>query len=241
MGLNKPVNRTYLKIAFGRLRQKAEETTPGAESRKKEDGSVVWENVYADLTGILENVRFQTHEEYGNSWIVEVADGNEKYAIQVSEDSAYGRDLLKKLPNLYRGSIYTFKPFDFERDKRKYAGISIILMPDEIKIGSFYHQYEGQGEDTKVTLLNGYPAYEGPKNDKDEWKIYCLKVAKFLRGKAMEHLKGNFNTPTDTKTVEPEEPEPSHEEGKVDDLPFVWALPFILPLMGLAGEVTKIL
>jgi hypothetical protein len=214
MALEKPSNRTYLKVVFGSLRVKATKDTPEAVARELKDKSVIYETVYRSLAGVLEDVKFQSHDEYGNSWTLHMKDGEQLYAIQIQENSRYGGDFLKKLPNLRKGGVYKITPYEFERDGKKRAGLSIFDDGDQ-KVESFYQKFEGNDADGwKVTNLHGFPDFEGSSKDKDDLKIYFTRVIKFLRTKAQEHLHNAFFDAPMTKE------EPIEAGGAEDDLPF---------------------
>jgi len=211
MGLTRRSNRQYFDVSLGAIRRRVSEDTPDAVKRKKSDDSVVWELVFKDMEGILEDILFKTHPEYGNSWVLHIKDGNDEFGLQVHEDSAYGRDLLKKIPNLRQGGVYRFTPYDYERNKKRKTGIFINTQGDE-RVDSYYQRFEGSNEDGwTVTNLNGYPEYTGAKNDKDEFKIYCLQATKFLRTRAQEHIKTTFHEAL---------PEQGDDAIPVDDNPF---------------------
>lgn len=203
MALGETQNRIYLNVSLGKLRIKCDASNPKAQKRIDSENKEVHELVYPWVKGVLDDVQFRTHEEYGNSWLVFVKDGQESYCLQLKEDSRYGGDFLRKLPNLHKGKIYTFTPYEMIRDGETKSGLS-IKDDAENKIQSYYTKYE-EGKETEY--LHGFPKFTGDPKDKDEYKIYRLQATKFLRTKAQEHLKAGFL-------------ESAEVEDKKDDLPF---------------------
>jgi len=196
MGLNEQTNRIYLNAVLGKLRKKVKEGDTGSKSRELKDGSVVWERVYNSVTGSLDNIVFHESDDYGNSWSVDLKDGEETYRIQVSENSRYGMDLLKKLPNLKSNINYKITPYDFEDNGKRRCGLSIAH--GEEKITSYYQKFTKDGDKYTVENLHGYPSFNGDSKDKDDLKIYYTMAAKFLRKEALARLKDIFINTEDT-------------------------------------------
>ncbi len=202
--LGESEERTYLNVSYGKLRQRAKEGQEKAKSRTLEDGTVIWEKVYNFLEGIIDKIFMKTHEEYGNSWLILMSDGEEKFSIQVSENSRYGDDLLKKIPNLNYGRGYKITPYDFEADGKRKCGISIKTLQSDLSVISYYHTF-GKNPDgsASVTATNGFLEYDGNWKDKDEVKIYFMRVRKFLREKSLEYLEKDKSATTSAKAVTP--------------------------------------
>lgn len=209
MGLNKPSSRIYVNFSYGMVRKKCEAFHADAVPRVTEDGTV-HERVWRSITGVLEDVIFRTHVEYGNSWNIHIKDEAEEYGAQVQENSRYGADFLKKLPNLKQGQIYTFLPYDFEHNGERRVGLSITDY-EKNKISSYYQEFS-EDKNVPVKNLNGYPTYDGDWKDKDETKIYFTRVTKFLRLEAQKYLEHDF------RNTQPENL--ASEESESNPLPF---------------------
>lgn len=212
MGLEGTVSHIYVNIAFGRIRMKASKDDPKAVERKNKSGESSWGIEYQSISGVLDDVKFRTHEEYGNSWNVFIKDGTDNYCLQISEDSRFGVDFLKKLPNLHRGEPYKFTPYDYEKDKKRKIGLSIVDGGNN-KVQSFYEKFTEKGDKWEVELLHGFPTFTGNSKDKDDLKIYFTQVAKFLRTQAQEFLKSKFSIIEEPKAE-------TTEAGPESDLPF---------------------
>ena len=191
MGLHEPTNKIYLRVSLGKIRKTSDKNDPSAKERKTNEGETIYERVYNAVSGTLENITFFDHKDFGKSWTVLVKDGEDLFAVQVHENSRYGIDLLKKIPKLGKGLKIKITPYDFEvNDKRK---IGLSIEQEGIKVDSYYQKFtELEGGKYKVENLNGFPDFTGDPKDKDDLKIYYTQVAKFLRGKALEHIDGNF-------------------------------------------------
>ena len=228
MGLHEPSDKIYLKVSLGKIRKKVTEGTPKAKSRELEDKTTIWELIYNSIDGVLVGLSMHEHPEYGKSWTVEIddedADGKPvHYAIQMQENGRYGMDLLRKIPNLHKGEVYSFIPYDFEpvAGDRK-SGLSIKTASGE-KIQSFYQKFEGEGDHVTVTNINGYPDFTGDKKDKDDWKVYFTQVTKILRVKALKYISEDFakgyNAPVAAASTE-SELEADFKKNEPSDLPF---------------------
>lgn len=190
MGLHEASNIQYLSIGYGRIRRRCDKDDPKAVERKSKDGTPSYAIEYKDIDGMLVDITFRDDPEYGKSWTIHVEDSGQVYAIQVSEQSRTGSDLLKKIPNLRRGQFYKFKPYDHEKNRKRKTGISIECGGE--KVQSYYQKFTGSETDGwSVENINGFPEYTGDWGDEDEVKIYFTRVTKFLRVRALEFLKSN--------------------------------------------------
>lgn len=217
MGPHESSNKIFLKASLGKLRKKCDATMSKAVARTLEDGTIIHEILYTAITGILDGIAMREHPEYGKSWTIFLTCDKDEYGVQVSENSRYGMDLLRKIPNLKKGTVYTFTPYDFEADGDRKSGLSIKTEAGD-KVQSFYQTFTKDGEKNVVTNINGFPDFTGDKKDKDDWKIYFAQVTKILRQKATAYLDNEFvmnadmqPTPNDQRPI-PDKPE--------DDLPF---------------------
>jgi len=130
--------RQYLNVSIGKLRQRVKEGDPKAKARTIEDtGEVIYERIYSYIEAKLEKIFMRTHKEYGNSWVLLMQDGGVKYSVQISENSRYGDDLLKKIPNLNYGKIYRITPFSFTPEVPKRKKLDSPLKMEKYKLEVF--------------------------------------------------------------------------------------------------------
>ena len=219
MGLRSPSNKIYLKVSYGMIRKKCEATAEGAVERKTKDGEKSYALEYRSLTGTLDEVSFRDDEDYGKSWSLDIVD--EKliaYSLQIQEDSRYGMDLLKKLPNLHQGDLLEITPYDFTKDSKRHCGLSIKR--GEEKISSYYQEFlETPEGKMKINNLHGFPDFTGDRKDKDEFRIYMIQTAKFLRTQGLRHLETEFKHRREQEEIKPPF---SSEDSPItdDDVPF---------------------
>ena len=180
--------KAYFRVAYGAIRRTCQEGEPDAESRTTKDGKVVWEKVWGYLKGTLIGITHDLHDEWGHSWQLHI-DDDQVYVLQIQEDSRYGGDLLKKIPNLKIGTEYTFTPYDFTpkgEEKRK-VGFSITDESTGEKVQSHYHKFDKANGKTKIEYLNGFPDPGDTTGwDKDDWKAFNIKATKVMRNAALQ-------------------------------------------------------
>lgn len=216
MPLKELSNKTYLRVSYGRICKTCDKDTPKAVSRVTSKGDTIYELIWESITAALDSITFRDDEKFGKSWNLGLVDGEDSYILQINEDSRFGVDFLKKVPNLYHGKVYTFKPYDYEKNGKRKAGIWISEDFTNAKIESYYQEFTQKPDGSwDIKDLHDFPTFEGDSKDKDDLKIYFVKLAKFLRTNAMKHIQGNFQKVAPVKQ-EAEPPTPKVEE----DLPF---------------------
>jgi hypothetical protein len=223
LGSNSGSPRIFLSVGFGKIRQKSLEnkekvtsTTPNAVKRLKQDNTETWAIEHDYISGKIENIFFKEDEKYGNSFEVVLLDGIDKYQISFSEDNRFWFDFMKKLPNVLMNDAVKITAYDFvdkKTGKRK-AGIS--LEQNGNKITSFYDKKK---DETTWELLHGFPKSDGIDwKDKDELKIYFIRVKKFLHNEFNTRIAPLFELVSEKHNIEVEDN--SNDVGPVDDLPF---------------------
>lgn len=145
-------NGLFLSIAGGFIwNRKADEDDPNfaKQEYEKADGSKGERRGarYADLTGVITNVLFRSHDEYGDNINVYVESDGETYILSVGLGSRNINGILKMLLVADLSKPVFIKPYDFiGKDKKRSVGISF--------------RQDGEKLDLKI---NG-----GPRKDK-EW------------------------------------------------------------------------
>lgn len=214
--------RIYLSVGFGKIRQKSlsngekvSSTTPDAVKRTTQGGADSWAIEYDFIKGVIENIFYKEDEKYGNAYEVIVSDVADEYQLSFKEDSRFWNDFIKKLPNVNLKEQVNIMPYDFESKGHRYVGLAIVQ--GEVKLKSFY---EEKVNDT-WKYLNNYPEPVGVDwKDKDDVKIYMLKVKKYLRKEFNERIKPMF----DHKPIPKEFDDVPENKVEIpvddDDLPF---------------------
>lgn len=179
MGLEEiTTNKIYLNIVNGTIARKVDETTENAKRREyeKPDGSkgVKWEHYYKNVSGKITGLTFKD-TPFGEQFIISLKDVDENYDLQFGVDTKYFTDFGKKISNIDLGLDVNLSPFDFEADGKRRTGISI--KQGETKLTNYFWDAEN-----KVSLHN-FPQPEdyGNNYDSDDWKMYFIKVKKFLK------------------------------------------------------------
>lgn len=218
-------NVLYLTIAQGNMVEKSTEDNPGAKRREyeKSDGSkgVKFEVHHRNLTGRVAGIDFKD-SDFGEQFVLTLSAGGEKAKLTVGVDSNYFTDFAKRFKNVDLTKDITINPYDMERDNgKKNRGISVKQGEDKIMNGYW------DGSKT----LHGFPEVSDDEKsgyDKDDWKMFFIKVKKFLK-KEMESVvlpEVTFDMSSDivdqADKVEEKPTKKSKKAKKVaeDDLPF---------------------
>jgi hypothetical protein len=210
LGSNNGTQKTFLTVGFGKIRQKTldnktkvDENTPGSVKRTTQSGSESWALEYDFIEGTIEKIFYKEDKDYGNSYEVVISDV-EVYQLSFSETSQYCNDLLKKLPNINLLDRVKFTAYDFEdKDHKRKCGLSIEQHSNKIT-----SHYEVKQPDGKWKLLHSFPSGESIDfKDKDECKIYFIRVKKFLRAEFDRLFKDKFSST-----------EPSNKKMDIDDM-----------------------
>ena len=90
---------------------------------------------YADLTGLVSNVEFRTHPQYGENINVTIDANGEAFILSVSTNNRYSQDLMKALLNADLSQPLFVKPYDFVgKDKKRAMGISFRQNGEKIAL-----------------------------------------------------------------------------------------------------------
>ena len=227
MGLETRTNgtKTFLSVGYGTIRQKqvngqpVDANTPNAVKRVSEKGEESWSIEHRSVTGYIEKIFLKENKgkdgkDFGDSFEVVISDALDTYQISFKEDSRFWTDLMKKLPNIDLSKEVKIAPYDFNTKEGK-RQIGTSVEQNGVKIRSFFDLYK---EDKTWELLHGFPSAEGINfKDKDDIKLYGIKVKKFLHQYFMENFDNIFKEKKKTKVEESEEPA---VVSPGDDLPF---------------------
>lgn len=176
----------YFTVIDGSFRTKVDETHPEAVRREYEDRDGVkkikYERIVTALTGYIQDIL--TYEgEFGQTVNIKLdANADGRYPmLQFGAATAYGEDVLKKLPALDYTKQYKFRPYSFtDDDGKEVRGVAITEIREDGSesdgIKNYYWDYE------KKEPINGYPTPEGDVEtfNSDDWKYYYSKVRRFM-------------------------------------------------------------
>lgn len=169
----------YLSVIQGVLKQKVDETTPGAEKRTYEtprgDKGVKFELSFKSWGGFLVALRIK-EGEYGQSLEVEFTDA----ILSLNTEDRYFSDFVKKIMSADLSKEISVSPYDFEVNGERKRGLNIYQGRDsenkKIKLKNFYW------DDVDKKSCNGMPQPKGDTKQfkKDDWKVYFITVRQFL-------------------------------------------------------------
>lgn len=187
MGLEAKKEGNYLSIISGSIRKQVSKGTDGAVIRKYEtsDGKTgeKYELIYSAITGKINDISFHD-SEFGKQMSIQIVDGGDVYNLQMSLNQAYAEDLMRKLPNVDLTKEVKLSPYDFLDDNSGKNRKGITVYQGDNKIENYFWDNE------KREPKNGLPQPEGDKDtyDKDDWKMYYIKVRKFLEKYIQENV-----------------------------------------------------
>lgn len=212
----------FYSVIDGTFRRRVADDTPGAVKRDYEtsDGAKAtkYEMVIDSLEGYIRDIGI-FDGEYGRNLQIKL-DPNAKGIspqIQLSIETTYGEDALKKLPNVDFTKPVKFRPFAFtdQTNGREIRGIEVS------QNGEKYKNYFWDAE-TK-TPKNGLPVPDGDVSrfTKDDWKIHFLSVRKFLVGYFNDTIRPRFEQEVKQQSVDVPSTEAGYdEEIDPDSIPF---------------------
>jgi hypothetical protein len=215
MPVGQSEQKTYLTIAYGKLREKCKEGEPNAVWREFESkGS--WAKEYQWIEGQISKIYYKESKDYGNSYEVTIDDGEKKWNVSFKENSHYCQDFLVKLPNIDLSKFVRINPYELKdsetgKDKR---GTSVQQNGEKLK--NFFSQKEGE----VWVYRNGFPEPKKAKLSDKEWKIYLIEIQCFL----MDYVKANIipklNDPSVRLGIDEEKVESANDSSMGSDLPF---------------------
>jgi len=224
LGSNSGSPRIFLTVGFGRIRQKSLEnkqkvdaSTPGAVKRLKQDNTETWAIEHDFVSGIIQSIFYKEDAKYGNSFEVTLQDVADVYQVSFPEDSRFWFDFSKKLTNIDLKQEVKITAYDFvDKENKRRAGVSVEQNGNKLR--SFYDQ---MNPDKSWTLLYGFPSGDGVDfKDKDEIKMYFIKVKKFLRGEFNAKFKDKFDNKPHVAEDNSSAPPTDFVPPTDDDLPF---------------------
>ncbi len=189
-------------LADGRLHETVLQNTEGAVLREYEtsDGKKgsKWERVFGAIKARITGIKFQDGD-YGESIQITFDDGENKVILSQLCASSFGEDILKKLPAIDFSKEVSLRPYAFEgEDEKMVRGVEVKQNGE--KVTNYFWDAE------KKEPLNGFPAFDGNKSDKDDWKIHFLKARKFLVNYAKENIVPKFSSVVEYPELDGEPP-----------------------------------
>lgn len=181
-------NVKYLRVIGGKIRQKVEEGTKGAEAREyvnptTNEKGIAHELVYKSISGLATEIVIKD-TDYGKKLCI-TFDG--EHQLQVDVKKGTFNDLVVKLASVQLDQPFSISPYNFEDDKGKRRSGFTIKQNDE-KLQSYF--YDGKKN------TNGMPN----KEDDQEWTEYFdYTQKKFLTKYVTEKITMKQEAPKEDK------------------------------------------
>lgn len=143
LGAVKKNDRTYFTIAGGFIWDRnADKNNPHYATQEWTDKKgQVQERCgaqYGDLTGIVTNVYFRTHEEFGEALYVTIEDEGDFFTLNIKTNSANSQHMMKALLLADLKKPIFISPYDFiDKNKKRVRGISFKQDGEKIDLKEF--------------------------------------------------------------------------------------------------------
>ncbi len=177
----------YLSVVAGKLREKVEEGTPGAQKREGEVAGTPfekWELIYPGITGMVTKVTLQDGKFGKNVHVHFTDENNEEFIVSLGADnSRTGVPMLEALPNLDLTKEVTLKPYKFTNDNGENVEGMKITQEGEKVYSAFFDPKAPEGEKQKL----GMPAPQPNKKGEVNWKLYFAQRDEWLQEYVVEN------------------------------------------------------
>jgi len=201
---NSNSNYIYLSVFNGKITRRVAEGTPGAIERENKNGKQVFELTYDNLSGRLLNIEFRDGD-YGKEIHFVVADGIDKYRLQIPFSSPAAKGFISRFPNCNLKGIIEFRT-GFDNEKSRTFS---FLRQDGTTIHSAYTKDNpGDMPPMKKIKVKGQDVWDDSEQLEFLEKMLINDIMPQLKDNIVEGL-GEVITPNT-----PTNPDPN------DDLPF---------------------
>jgi len=142
----------FLSVKGGKLAQKSDAengTKFEYVDQKTNENKTSYYNLFSALVGVLKGIKFDDSSQYGEQIRVfaEDSESGEQYVISMDSDNGFAVDLMRRLPNVQKGQVLTFRPVESEsknmdKEGKPYTNryFSLKDMEEGKKIESFYNE-----------------------------------------------------------------------------------------------------
>lgn len=118
--LEKNNSATFLSIGDGKITKRVKQPTDQSVQRTLNNGSVIHEEIYDGVSGMITDIKTHEHPSFGKFWNVYLQDGEENYILQMNYSGGYASAFLKTLPNVDLTQRVRISPsMKIENDKKK--------------------------------------------------------------------------------------------------------------------------
>jgi hypothetical protein len=175
MPVGQSESRVYLSVAYGKLRLKCEKDNPKAVRREYE-GKESFAIEYSWIEGRITKIFYKESADFGNSYEVNIWDGETRYNISFKENSRYCHDFLTKLPSLDFKQNVKITPWEMKGEDDKGRRGTSILQNDK-KILNFF----AAKVDEHWIYNHDFPEPASNNLNDKQWKKYLLDMQIFLQ------------------------------------------------------------
>jgi len=218
-------NFTYYKLFNGEIYRQAKQgeiTQTRTVTVGKGDNAKIFskEGIFLrSLEGSITSVKFRNQNfDDGNVIFLDVGIDNDS-VFSVKWESKYAKNLAGRLMcDIDLMKSVEFLPYNSTMNNKNYSGIAI--KQGDITFKNFYFNSETKQSINGIEALDKFMPED--RKDKDDWKIYFIKVAKFLKEEIERKFKNKFEyaKKETSETAKPEFQNPIDDFNNEDDLPF---------------------
>lgn len=187
----------YLSIIGGQFKRKVDEGTPGAVLRQYETSTgekgEKWELSIGSIVGKVKGIEFK-EGDFGVTCNVDLG----KSILSMNTTSRFFTDFATKIAGKDLSKEYIFEPYDYtNKQGKKVQGLSIKLVGTDKELENYFYNWE-----TKESS-HGYPVPESSDMDTDDWKMFFIKVKKFLVNYLTDMVIPTDNTDSSYPGIQP--------------------------------------
>ena len=90
----------FFSLFDGSIKRNVDKNSQGARGRINKSGKTVYEKFYRSISGRFIKIEKKSHEEFGDSWVIDLRDGEETYSLQIPYSSRQADGFLRRVPLL---------------------------------------------------------------------------------------------------------------------------------------------
>jgi hypothetical protein len=210
MGLKKGGGAIYLGIVNGKLARRYKEPNPNTVTRTTIENTIAHEEYFKSIEGRLAGLDKKSHDKYGDTLLVYIADKGELYCIQMSMAGSYATIFLKTLPNVNLDEPVELIPSEKVTGDGK-KDQTLFVKQGNAAVKRFYTKETPHGMPEPVLRKKG-------KKEVWEWddQIAFLEDNVYTQVRALLRSKTTLPDSQDINEVIPD----NSDLNKKDDLPF---------------------
>jgi hypothetical protein len=163
--------KTYINMVNGNFAIKSEEGVEGAVERTNKNGVQVWELMFSEVEGSIDNIEL-TSKEFGESIEVALSDGE---ILNISLDSSAGSRFIKMLPNIDESLPVIFKTWKDDEGKIAFT----IKQKDEYVKWAFTRENPNGMPEAVQKTVRGKSVWDYDEQSEFLYNILLQEVKRF--------------------------------------------------------------